>query len=165
MTCRKAPYDSRRSAESEVGVWQCAHSGHPNRRAKLHGKTQTPCKTANRANNGWRPAAVSHLAGINCTKLIRGSIGCWPFRQGLLALRVWLPVEFSAYHVQYCPRLNGFDSADSATPLAGAVPSPDGVFEFVPRLNHHSRSVRASLIASRSSKTCQISSESWSHFA
>jgi hypothetical protein len=146
-----------------INNWKCLQR-HPNRRARVYANPDV-LQNAESANKGWLPAPVAHFAGINCTKLIRGSIGCWLFRQALLALRVWLRVEVSAYHAQCCPRLNGFDSADNATPLAGAVPYPDGVFECVSRLNHHSRSVRASLIASRSSKTCQISSESSSHFA
>jgi hypothetical protein len=151
-------------AETEAGVWQRAHDGHPNGSDSLC-KIPTPCKTPIRANNGWLPAPVGHFAGINCTTPIRGSIVCWPFRQGFLALRVWLRVEPFGCHAQYCPHLNGFDSADSATPLAGVVPYPDGVFECDPRLNHHSRSVRASLIPSRCSNTRQISSDNSSYFA
>jgi hypothetical protein len=139
-------------------------SGHPNRRARVYANPDV-LQNAESANKGWLPAPVAHFAGINCTKLIRGSSCCWLFRQALLTLRVWLRAEPFACHAHYCQRVNGCDSGDSATPLAGAVPYPDGVFECVSRLNHHSRSVRASLIASRSSKTCQISSESWSHFA
>jgi hypothetical protein len=145
-----------------INNWKC--SQRPSEPAS-ESLCESRCPAKRRIRQQRLPAPVAHFAGINCTKLIRGLIGCWLFRQALLALLVWLRVEVSAYHAQCCPRLNGFDSADNATPLAGAVPYPDGVFECVSRLNHHSRSVRASLIASRSSKTCQISSESSWHFA